>query len=90
MFLAMTRAMVSVYSCCYLVISLRVQINIIGGYMFMDGIAGLTYNTSQVCWCVGRVFHVVDVDLPLLRVAVEGSDNPITLDQPCQASLPPD
>ena len=33
--------------------------------------------------------HVV-VDLSLLRVAVEGSDNPITLDQPCQASLPPD
>ena len=32
----------------------------------------------------------VVVDLPLLRVAVEGSDNPITLEQPCQASLPPD
>ena len=33
---------------------------------------------------------VIVVDLPLLRVVVEGSDNPITLDQPCQASLPPD
>ena len=33
---------------------------------------------------------VVVVDLPLLRVAVEGSENPITLEQPCQASLLPD
>ena len=33
---------------------------------------------------------VVVVDLPLLRVAVEGSDNPISLEEPCQASLPPD
>ena len=33
---------------------------------------------------------VVVVDLPLLRVAVEGSDNPISLEKPCQASLPPD
>ena len=33
--------------------------------------------------------HVV-VDLPLLRVAVEGSDNPITLEKLCQASLPSD
>ena len=32
----------------------------------------------------------VVADLPLLRVAVEGSDNPITSEQPCQASLPPD
>ena len=29
-------------------------------------------------------------DLPLLCVAVEGSDNPISLEKPCQASLPPD
>ena len=36
-------------------------------------------------------FHVVVViDLPLLRVAVEGSDNPVSLEKPCQASLPPD
>ena len=35
------------------------------------------------------MFHVV-VDLPLLRVAVEGSDNPVSLEKPCQASLPPD
>ena len=33
---------------------------------------------------------VVVIDLPLLRVAVEGSDNPVSLDKPCQASLPPD
>ena len=33
--------------------------------------------------------HVV-VDLPLLRVAVEGTDNPVSLEKPCQASLPPD
>ena len=32
---------------------------------------------------------VVVVDLPLLRVAVEGSDNPVSLEKPCQASLPP-
>ena len=36
------------------------------------------------------VVHVVVVDLPLLRVAVEGSDNPISLEKPFQASLPPD
>ena len=29
-------------------------------------------------------------DLPLLCVAVEGSDNPVSLEKPCQASLPPD
>ena len=28
--------------------------------------------------------YVVVVDLPLLRVAVEGSDNPIFLERPCQ------
>ena len=33
---------------------------------------------------------LVVVDLPLLRVAVEGSDNPISLEKPCQASFPPD
>ena len=33
---------------------------------------------------------VVVVDLPLLRIAVEGSDNPVSLEKPCQASLPPD
>ena len=39
-----------------------------------------------------RFFHVVVVviDLPLLRVAVEGSDNLVSLEKPCQASLPPD
>ena len=34
--------------------------------------------------------YVVVVDLPLLGVAVEGSDNPVSLEKPCQASLPPD
>ena len=34
--------------------------------------------------------QVVVVDLPLLCIAVEGSDNPITSEQPCQTSLPPD
>ena len=38
--------------------------------------------------CCGEC--VVVVDLPLLRVAVEGSDNPASLEKPCQASLPPD
>ena len=33
---------------------------------------------------------VVVVDLPLLRVAVEGSGNQVSLEKPCQASLPPD
>ena len=35
-------------------------------------------------------YDVVVIDLPLLRVAVEGSDNPVSLEKPCQASLPPD
>ena len=34
--------------------------------------------------------YVVVIDLPLLRVAVEGSDDPMSLEKPCQASLPPD
>ena len=36
----------------------------------------------------GRIYFpyvVVVVDLPLLRVAVEGSDNPVSLEKPCQA-----
>ena len=36
------------------------------------------------------ILVVVVIDLPLLRVAVEGSDNPVSLEKPCQASLPPD
>ena len=39
---------------------------------------------------IGSHFFIVVVDLPLLRVTVEGSDNPIALEKPCQASLPPD
>ena len=34
-------------------------------------------------------YVVVVIDLPLLRVAVEGSDNPVSLEKPYQASLPP-
>ena len=45
--------------------------------------------TQQSCLKSRRCFLVV-VDLPLLRVTVEGSDNPISLEKPCQASLPPD
>ena len=37
-----------------------------------------------------HILYVGVIDLPLLRVAVEGSDNPISLEKPCQASLPPD
>ena len=40
---------------------------------------------------VRQMSHVVVVvDLPLLRLAVDGSDNPVSLEKPCQASLPPD
>ena len=41
---------------------------------------------SEISHCL----VVVVVDLPLLRVAVEGSDNRISLEKPCQASLPPE
>ena len=46
---------------------------------------------STMCWlfCYGFLIIldvVVVVDQTLLRVAVEGSDNPITLEKPCQAS----
>ena len=34
-------------------------------------------------WCVDVMVVVVVVDLPLLRVDVEGSDNPISLEKPC-------
>ena len=34
--------------------------------------------------------HLVVVVDPTPPVAVEGSDNTITLEKPCQASLPPD
>ena len=50
-----------------------------------------TPTTSRLYPFGARVAHVVVViDLPLLRVAVEGSDNPVSLEKPCQASLPPD
>ena len=43
-----------------------------------------------ILWTGPIDLGVVVVDLPLLRVAVEGSDNPVSLEKPCQASLPPD
>ena len=49
--------------------------------------------TTSRMYPFGALFHpvvVVVIDLPLLRVAVEGSDNPVYLEKPCQASLPPD
>ena len=44
----------------------------------------LLYVSFWTCCCC------VVVDVPVLRVAVEGSDNPISLEKPCQASLPLD
>ena len=49
-----------------------------------------TPTTSRLYTFGAISYHVVVVDLPLLRVAVEGSDNPVSLEKPCQASLPPD
>ena len=55
---------------------------------------------DDICMCdVNKHFEllefvfvsvVVVIDLPFLRVAVEGSDNPVSLEKPCQTSLPPD
>ena len=60
----------------------------------MDTICSLpdcgTPTTSRLYPFGAIVVNVVVVDLPLLRVALEGSDNPISLEKPCQASLPPD
>ena len=49
-----------------------------------------TPTTSRLYPFGASFYYVVVVDLPLLRVAVEGSDNPVSLEKPCQASLPPD
>ena len=50
-----------------------------------------TFSMLIVLRALVAAFNVVVViDLPLLRVAVEGSDNPVSLEKPCQASLPPD
>ena len=38
---------------------------------------------GQLMLKVVEIFHVVVIDLPLLRVAVEGSDNPVSLEKPC-------
>ena len=48
------------------------------------------FQTRADCAFLEQHSIVVVVDLPLLRVAVEGSDNPVSLEKPCQASLPPD
>ena len=53
-----------------------------------DGLVSCLGLHADYCFC--SIVLVVVVDLPLLRVAVEGSDNPIISEQPCQASLPPD
>ena len=56
----------------------------------LDG-SDLWSNDSTNCIrCSFVVLVIVVVDLPLLRVGVEGSDNPISLEKPCQASLPHD
>ena len=49
-----------------------------------------TFSTSCVTQFILCQNLVVVVDLPLLRVAVERPDNPISLEKHCQASLPPD
>ena len=46
--------------------------------------------TTRRLYPFGAISYHVVVDLPLLRVAVEGSDNPVSLQKPCQAFLPPD
>jgi len=38
--LAFTRTMASVYGTCLLVVTLRVQLNLLGGYMYLDAIEG--------------------------------------------------
>ena len=47
-------------------------------------------DVSKVMFSFFTFVSVVVIDLPLLRVAVEGSDSPVSLEKPCQASLPPD
>ena len=55
--------------------------------MFISGFAYDHFTCKNILLFV---VVVVVIDLPLLRVAVEGSDNPVSLEKPCQASLPPD
>ena len=51
----------------------------------------LNYSKLHVLQSIWQSIVVVDLPLPaLLRVAMEGSDNPVSLEKPCQASLPPD
>ena len=60
-------------------------------YIFV-GFASLDVVCDELndCDCAWNVGCCVVVDLPLLRVAVEGSDNPVSPEKPFQASLPPD
>ena len=37
-YLGFTRTVVSIYSSCMLIVMLRVQLNIIGGYMYVDSL----------------------------------------------------
>ena len=68
-------------SVCYLIILLSFLCYLLSAVLWL---------LSSVCYPLSRIFFfVVVVDLPLLRVAVEGSDNPVSLEKPCQASLPP-
>ena len=61
----------------------------VGAYAFISIIFNYRI-TTFITILMAICFTLVVVDLPLLRVAVEGSDNPVSLEKPCQASLPPD
>ena len=61
-----------------------------GDALILCSLIGFAVNSFDRPPQLGAVGPVVVVDLPLLRVAVEGSDNPVSLEKPCQASLPPD
>lgn len=45
-----TRSIVAVYSTCMLVVLLRVQLNIIGGYIYLDNAALGKNGTVSVCF----------------------------------------
>ena len=63
-------------------------------FLFLASVEDNQNNLSKddkcIKFCMYIPIVVVVVDLPLLRVAVERSDDPISLEKPCQASLPPD
>ena len=62
---------------------------LLGSTQFSQG-SPYRCDSSTACRLCRLEPLLVVVDLPLLRVAVEGSDNPISLEKRCQASLPPD